>query len=197
MGARVGYSSDDVVAAAIAHVNERGWHQMSMAELAERLDIKTPSLYNHVDGIRGLRRMLALHAARMLNDALVRATVGRSGDAAVRAMAHAHRKFLKSNPGLIEATVVSPPKGDRESNEAVDEIIRTCLAVLGDFGLGNERALHALRGIRSAVHGFVTLELNGGFGLPLDVDRSFEWLIDALVAGIANLAQPRKRVRSR
>jgi AcrR family transcriptional regulator len=178
-------------------VNERGWHQISMAEVAERLDIKTPSLYNHVDGVRGLRRMLALHAVRLLNDALVRATVGKSGEVAVRAMAHAHRAFLKSHPGLIEATVVSPPKGDRESKEAVDEIIRTCLAVLGDFGLGNERALHALRGIRSAVHGFVTLELNGGFGLPLDVDKSFAWLIEALIGAIPNLARSHRRVRPR
>jgi hypothetical protein len=37
--------------------------------------------------------------------------------------------------------------------------------------------------MRSAVHGFVALESAGGFGIPLDVDDSFEWLVSALVSG--------------
>jgi hypothetical protein len=34
------------------------------------------------------------------------------------------------------------------------------------------------------LHGFVSLEASGGFGLPDDVDESFETLIDVLVAGL-------------
>src|SRR5262245_26275123 len=193
MGVKAGYSSADVLAAAVSHVNKRGWHQLSMGEVAGQLKIKTPSLYNHVDGVRGLRRMLALHALQLLNDALVRVTVGKSGDAAVRAMAQAHRAFLKAHPGLSEATVAAPSKKDREWNAAADEVIGTCIAVLQGYGLKEQQALHALRGIRSAVHGFVTLELNGGFGLPLDVDKSFAWLVDALIEAISKSKHERSR----
>jgi AcrR family transcriptional regulator len=187
MGAKAGYSRADVLSAAVSHVNRRGWHQLSMGEVAEHLKIKTPSLYNHVDGMRGLRRILALHALQLLNDALVRVTVGKSGDAAVRAMAQAHRAFLKAHPGLSEATVAAPPKKDREWTAAADLVVGTCLAVLQGYGLKEEQALLALRGVRSAVHGFVTLELSGGFGLPLDVDKSFTWLVDAMIHAIARL----------
>ncbi len=38
--------------------------------------------------------------------------------------------------------------------------------------------------MRSAVHGFVSLEIGGGFGLPLDLDHSFGLLVDSLVAAI-------------
>jgi hypothetical protein len=34
------------------------------------------------------------------------------------------------------------------------------------------------------LHGFVTLEAAGGFGLPRDVDRSFDRLVDALDAAL-------------
>jgi AcrR family transcriptional regulator len=187
MGAKAGYSQDDVIAEAIRQVDKHGWHELSMGDLAARLNIKTPSLYNHVDGVTGLRRLLALRAAALLDDAMVRVTVGKSGDEAVRAMAQAHRAFLKAHPGLAEATVAAPPKRDREWNEAADRVVKTCVLVLRGYGLDQVSALHALRGLRSAIHGFATLERHGGFGLPLDVDRSFEWMLDALIAGIGAL----------
>jgi AcrR family transcriptional regulator len=184
MGAKAGYSQADVIAEAVRQVDQHGWYQLSMGDLATRLKIKTPSLYNHVDGMNGLRRMLALRAAQLLDDALVRVTIGKSGDAAVLAMAQAHRSFLKAHPGLAEATVAAPPKKDREWNAATDKVVHTCVTVLQGYGLELDDALHALRGIRSAVHGFALMERNGGFGLPIDVDRSFEWMIRSLIDGI-------------
>jgi hypothetical protein len=38
----------------------------------------------------------------------------------------------------------------------------------------------ATRALRSALHGFVVLENDGGFGLPRDVDRSFDQMVAAL-----------------
>ena len=49
-------------------------------------------------------------------------------------------------------------------------------------GLVGDDEIDAIRTLRSGLHGFVALEAAGGFGLPLDVDRSFERLVDALVA---------------
>src|SRR5262249_32839993 len=118
MGAKAGYSQADVLAAAVEQIDKRGWHQLSMGEVAQQLKIKTRSLYNHGGGVSGLRGMLAIHASRALNDALVKVTVGKSGEEAARAMAHAHRAFLKAHPGFLEATVTAPPKRDREWNAA-------------------------------------------------------------------------------
>ena len=38
--------------------------------------------------------------------------------------------------------------------------------------------------LRSVIHGFATLEVAGGFGLPLDCDESFRRLIAMLIAGL-------------
>ena len=43
------------------------------------------------------------------------------------------------------------------------------------------RASETVRAVRSVVHGFATLEAEGGFGLPLDCDESFRRMIDMLI----------------
>jgi len=55
---------------------------------------------------------------------------------------------------------------------------------MASLGLQGEEAVHALRAFRSMVHGFVTLEVAGGFGLPEDCDKSFRRMVDTLIVGL-------------
>jgi hypothetical protein len=73
---------------------------------------------------------------------------------------------------------------DVELAAAEERVVRIVLAVLASFGLQGQDAIHAVRGLRSVVHGFASLEVAGGFGLPLDCDESFRRLIAMLVAGL-------------
>jgi len=43
--------------------------------------------------------------------------------------------------------------------------------------------VHAVRAIRSALHGFVDNERRGGFGMPLDIDESFAVMLDLILPG--------------
>jgi hypothetical protein len=36
------------------------------------------------------------------------------------------------------------------------------------------------------MHGFVSLELLGGFAIPLDIDRSYERLVAAVIGSLTN-----------
>ncbi|MDD9208135.1 TetR-like C-terminal domain-containing protein, partial [Georgenia sp. 10Sc9-8] len=60
-------------------------------------------------------------------------------------------------------------------------------------GLAGDAEVDAVRMVRSATHGFVTLETSGGFGMPRDVDRSFDRMVDALDAALSALADPGRR----
>jgi hypothetical protein len=44
----------------------------------------------------------------------------------------------------------------------------------------HEELIHRARALRSAIHGFIDLELREGFGLPVAIDRSFDWLVAEL-----------------
>jgi AcrR family transcriptional regulator len=185
MAKRVGIDKDAVVRAAVKIADDHGWDALTLARVAKKLRIRSPSLYNHVGGLEGLRRELKLLALRDLNAALSRATIGKSRDDAVRGLAAAYRAFVKRHPGTYAATMVTAPKNDPAMEAAASNIVETILSVLGGYGLDRREGLHAIRALRSTVHGFAALEIAGGFGIPLDVDKSFEWLVSALLAGLS------------
>ncbi|WP_425563819.1 TetR-like C-terminal domain-containing protein [Rhodoglobus aureus] len=47
------------------------------------------------------------------------------------------------------------------------------------------RGVGATRFLRSALRGFVSLETNGAFELPVDRERSFAELVDSVVTALA------------
>ena len=186
MAKRVGIDKDAVVRAAAKIADDHGWDALTLARVAKKLRIRSPSLYNHVGGLEGLRRELKLLALRDLNTALSRATIGKSRDDAVRGLAAAYRAFVKRHPGTYAATMVAAPKNDPAMQAAASRIVETILSVLQGYGLDRREGIHAIRALRSTVHGFAALEIAGGFGIPLDVDKSFEWLVAALLRGLSS-----------
>jgi AcrR family transcriptional regulator len=183
---RVGLDTDAVVAAAAALADEEGLEQLSLARLAAALGIRTPSLYAHVEGLADLRARLGARGARELGAALQVAAAGRSGVHALRAVAPAYRAYAHAHPGSYTAAQVA---SDREENQAAGAaVVALLVAVLDAYGLGGDDAIHAVRAVRSALHGFVALEHEGGFGIPLSLDESYGRLVDMIDAGLSRTA---------
>ena len=192
MSRRPRLDRETVVQAAVDLLDSEGVGSLSLGQLAERLGVQTPSLYNHVDGMPGLARELALRNARDLAACIGDAAIGKSGPPALLAVAEAYRGYIKQHSGLymasLRASGVQAQDGsqiDAELAAAEDRVVRIVLAVLASFGLTGFDAIHAVRGLRSVVHGFATLEVAGGFGLPLDCDESFRRLVGILTRGLA------------
>lgn len=191
MARSVGIDRAQVVAAAAELADAHGLDQLTLAQVAARLGVRLPSLYNHVDGLPGLRRELALLGMRQLTDRIGQAAIGKSGDAAVLALALAYRSFVHERPGLYALTLRAPDASDHALIELSEALIRIVLVVLEPYQLGQAAAIHSVRALRSIVHGFATLEQAGGFGIPLDRDESFVWLLRAYIAGLHE-ASPRR-----
>lgn len=176
-----------VLQAAVELINSEGPNALSLNRLAEKLGIRTPSLYNHVDGMPGLQRELAVLNAKLLADRLSEAAIGKSGSELFMDVAQAFRNYVKENPGLYMSTLRSSGKQAVQDENLIREeerALKIGLTVMASLGLRDEEAIHALRAFRSMVHGFATLEVAGGFGLPEDCDESFRRLVEALVAGL-------------
>nr|WP_246803484.1 TetR-like C-terminal domain-containing protein [Cellulomonas hominis] len=169
-----------------------GFADLTLAKVAAEAGVATPSLYKHVGSLAALRREVAVLAVRDLTEAVVRASLGRSGPEAVRALASAMRDFAHAHPGRYAAVQVAADPADPADADlaaAGAEVVGVMAAVLRGFDLPEDRAVDAVRAVRAGVHGFVTLELGGGFRLPQDLDRSFAVLVDMLVAGVEALAR--------
>jgi len=76
MARSVGIDRERVVAVAAELADEVGLDQLTLAQVAARLGVRLPSLYNHVEGLPGLRRELALRGLRQLLERLGGAAIG-------------------------------------------------------------------------------------------------------------------------
>jgi AcrR family transcriptional regulator len=186
---RAGLDSATVVAAAADLADAEGLEAVTLSRVAAELGVKPPSLYNHVQGREGLVRGIALLGLAEMGTTLRDAAVGRSGDDALLAATQAYRAYVKEHPGRYAAGAVSAPAPDDvEHRQAGSAVVDTFVSVLRAWDLDDDDTIHAVRGIRAAVHGFASLETAGGFGLEQDVDESFARLIAALAAGMHTVA---------
>ncbi|OLB59406.1 MAG: hypothetical protein AUG82_05020 [Ktedonobacter sp. 13_1_20CM_4_53_11] len=185
MSHRAGLDQASVVEAAVKLIDEEGIEQLSLGRLAERLGVRTPSLYNHVAGLPGLKHDLTLYCLHDLLDLILRSTVGKSRAEAIFALANAYRAYAREAPGRYALTVQAPDPGDQEVQALAQQLVDVVRAVLAPYRLSEEVAIHAIRGLRSIVHGFISLEVAGGFAMPVDLDASFHWLINLFISGLS------------
>jgi AcrR family transcriptional regulator len=191
---RAGLDTGAVVAAAAALADVDGLAQLTLARLAAELGIRAPSLYAHVNGLDDLRVRLGARGARELAASLQIAAAGLARGDALRAVAEAYREYAHAHPGTYTAMQIASDSDEFEAAGA--EVIGLIVAVLRGYGLEGEPAIHAVRAIRSALHGFVSLEREGGFGLPVNVDASYDSLVTMLDAGLAAARRSNTRARA-
>ena len=183
---RAGLNTDRVVAEAAELADEVGLDQLTLAALAARLGVRQPSLYNHVAGSDALLRLISMRGKAELGDVLGRAAIGRARDDALVAMAHAWRAWALAHPGRYQAAERGAAPGDVEHEAVARRTVEVMAAVMDGYGIHGEDAIDAIRAFRSALHGFVSLEANGGFGMPFSVDRSFDRLVHALARALSS-----------
>jgi AcrR family transcriptional regulator len=154
------------VLAVAADLAERdGFAAVTLPAVAAALAIRVPSLYNHVTGLEDIRRGIVLLALERFTGALRDAAIGRAGDEAVRTLADAYRAFAHAHPGWYAAIQAAGAYADEAVKAAASAPVAVAVAVLAAYDLHDDDALHAVRALRSVLHGFVALELGGGFGL--------------------------------
>ncbi|HEV8190853.1 MAG TPA: TetR-like C-terminal domain-containing protein [Ktedonobacterales bacterium] len=186
---RPGLDEAAVLRAAAEIVDHEGWETLTLARLASDLDVRTPSLYNHIAGLEGLRSGLATMGARELRDRLARSVIGKSGEEAIFALAEAYRRLAYEHPGLYAASLRAPRTDEPEYESASTEILTILHAVLARYRLDDVAEVHAIRALRSMLHGFISLELAGGFGMPVNIEESFHVLVRLFIIGLERAAQ--------
>ncbi|WP_047984783.1 TetR/AcrR family transcriptional regulator [Ornithinibacillus californiensis] len=181
---RVGLDLSKIIQAAAKIVDEQGVEAITLAAIARDLSVKPPSLFNHVQGLSQIKRELSLIGVKMLYDTMQPASDGKLGDEAIFALANAYLQFTRDHPGLYEFTIALPHPKDEEIEKEGNKIIALITEALRNYQLSEENAIHAVRGLRSILHGFSSLEQKGGFGMPLRKEESLNLVIKAFLTGL-------------
>ena len=188
---RAGLSSQDVVAAAAELADEAGYQELTMGRVAQRLGIRTPSLYKHVDDLADLRRRVATQAVTELGEAVRDALQGRSGLDALTAMLTTIRAYVTGHPGRYAATTgqqLTDPADPLVM--ATSRLLGSIAAMLRGYGIGDTEMNHAIRTLRCTIHGYAALQAADGFQWGADADESFGWMIRFLDRGLQPCARP-------
>ena len=192
MGRKLGLTRAQVVEAAAEIADRDGLDALSLASVASALGVRSPSLYSHVDGLSGIRRQLSIHASNLLTAEVADAAAGLESTQALRAIATQLRSFAHRHPGLYASFLPAPtPEQDPELAAALAQPVTVVGSVLAGMGIDPATVIPLIRALRASVHGFVDLELNGGFGLPDDIDDSFTTTVSLVIDAIASQAPTR------
>ncbi|MGH3682571.1 MAG: TetR/AcrR family transcriptional regulator, partial [Natronosporangium sp.] len=126
--ARAGLTPERVVDAALAIVDDAGADRLTLARVAERTGVATPSLYKHVPGLPGLHRLVRLRVLAEVDETLRAATLGRAGPDALRALATAYRDYLRSHPHRHAFLETAPPPDDPQLQAAAGRVVEVVYA---------------------------------------------------------------------
>ncbi|MFG1651841.1 TetR/AcrR family transcriptional regulator [Micromonospora sp. NPDC049275] len=187
---RAGLTPLSVTEAAAALIDEIGFENLSMGLVAERLGVKTPALYKHVTSQADLAHRIAVRAMADFADAIRDAIQGRAGSDALAAGAQAMRTYVREHPGQYAAgdAAARQTGPDDPIIPAVERVVASWAAMLRGYHLDSSQEIHALRLLRSVLHGFSTLEAAGGFKFDASVDDSFTWIVDFLDRGLRDIS---------
>ncbi len=186
---RAGLNTAQVVNAGAELADTAGIGAVSFAALAERLGVKAPALYKHVDSIGNLQHRIATLAMTEFGDALRDALQGKSGVKAIAALFAAVQSYIDEHPGRYAATIGAQFQGpDDPLLAAATRVIDSLRAVLSSYGIPPDERDHAIRTLRCTMHGYAVLKASNAFRWTNDPEESVAWMIRFMDAGLTKVA---------
>ena len=156
-----------------------------MQAVADAVGVRAPSLYKRFDGRAALITAIADDVATEMARDLAPAAREADPQRAIRAIARRYRTFAHRAPRSYEL-LFSNPLAESNPSPEVNAASAAGLLAVTERLVGHERALDAARAFTAFAHGFVSMELSGAFRLGGNVDRAFEFGVDALIRGLAD-----------
>jgi AcrR family transcriptional regulator len=176
-------SDAEIIAAALALIEEHGPEQLSMLAVAAAVGVRGPSLYKRFADRAALMNAVENYLFRELGAALTEAASGAEGDAGTRAMAFAYRGFAKRHGQAYPLLFSSAATGETATAIRL-EAARPVLERLQRLTSDPAATLRAARALTAFCHGFVSMEIAAAFHLGGDIDEAFAEGVDLLLAGL-------------
>jgi AcrR family transcriptional regulator len=180
-----GLNKEIIVDAAKELIEENGFGDFSMRRLADKLEIKTASLYTHIESMEALFTEVGLSVLKQQRDCLLGAIGETRADSAVTALAECYRRFALEHTELYRLIMQMPSGNDKVLKEAAAMTAEPFMRVLDDYSLSDECKMHCQRMLRAMMHGFVSEELSGYFShYPVSADESYRLSVACVIDGL-------------
>ena len=173
----------DVIQTAADIADKNGLNNVSLKVVAESLNIRTPSLYNHIDSLESLLREIAHNGMKTMNERMMQAAIGKIGDDAVKSVGITYLDYMIEHPGIYETIQWATWHGTEETGKIFDNylsLLKT-LALSCNFNPTNiDEILNLLTGV---LHGYTTLQLRYALSRPDEVRAALSTALDTVLTG--------------
>ncbi|PEL11159.1 TetR/AcrR family transcriptional regulator [Bacillus sp. AFS017336] len=184
MSPRIGLNFNELLRASIKIVDTEGWEALTISYLAKKLTIQPPSIYNHVKNLDELKNSVALYAITQLYEQLKEAVHHQRNEKAIFALAFAYLNYARTHPGLYKATLSPSQTPEDEYHQTANKILNLIYEIMKPYHLTDIEQIHAVRGLRSLLHGFVSLEKSEGFGINIPIDESVLFVLKNYISNL-------------
>lgn len=180
--------SDELIIETAARLsNEVGLDNLSLKMIAEELNIKSPSLYNHISSLDEIKERLMLYGWKELGEKVIESAVGIAGYDALKNMCYAFYDYATNNKGVFTAMLWYNKFESEEKNEATTKLFGLLFRVLQPLNISDNNIEHIIRTLRGFLEGFVLLVNNNAFGNPISIKESFDLSLEIIINGIKSL----------
>lgn len=178
---RKGVNREKIIVAAAELSEEKGFNQLSVLDLAQKLEIKSASIYNHFANLEEIEQALGDYAVCQLINEMQTALTGKVRAEAIRAVADAYVSFAGQHPALYKAFIASHMVRKQEIEKNIRTVVLLIFEAFNTYELTEEQCVHWGRIMRSMLHGFAAVEGAGWFShLPYNIG-------DTIAMGIENI----------
>lgn len=186
---RNGLDTNRIISRAAQMANEMGLENITLKMLADDLGVKSPSLYNHIDGLDDLKMQLMVYGWKQMEQRIIQAVIGISGYDAIQAGCYAFYEYATENPGVFDAMLWYNKFQNAETMEATKGLFSFLFKITASLNISEENCNHIIRTLRGFLEGFSLLVNNAAFGNPISIEESFALSVNVLIEGIKTLEE--------
>ncbi|MFN8672701.1 MAG: TetR/AcrR family transcriptional regulator [Candidatus Sericytochromatia bacterium] len=174
---------DDVINAAIYCLEIEGENALGINRVAKELNIKPPSLYNHIKSNDDLYKAVVIQGwKKLLNECKNNKSKINNLEHTIEYLFNTFRNFAKNNKALyLVMSKISIKIDDEDFVPILNDFIQFFSEVLAPLQMDRDSQIHTIRFLRSTIHGFIILELQGQFEMNLSIEKSYDFIKKSLI----------------
>ena len=176
-----------IIETAASLVNKVGLTNLSLKLVAEELNIKSPSLYNHISSLEELKSKLMIYGWKCLEEKIIDAAVGVTGYDAIKNMCYAFYDYATTNKGIFTTMLWYNKFESVEKEKATTKLFNIVFKIMKPLNISEDNINHIIRTLRGFLEGFALLVNNDAFGNPLPIKESFDLSLEIIINGIKTL----------
>ena len=134
--------SDELIIETSARIaNKVGLDNLSLKIIAEELNIKSPSLYNHISSLDEIKSQLMVYGWKQIEEKMIDSAVGVSGYEALKNMCNVFYGYATNNKGIFTAMLWYNKYESDEKENATTRLFNMLFKIMKSLNITDENIM--------------------------------------------------------